>query len=84
MTAGNGRVGITVPVIIADMAKIARAPGIGGVGIIDHPREKGVLTGTDHRQGEKDRTGIGRLSDLDHPELVDIEIDTIVDVEHSG
>ena len=81
MTAGNGRVGITVPVIVAGMMRIARAPGIGDVGIIDRPREKDVLTETDHRQGEKNRIGIGRLRGLDHLELVDIEIDTIVGVE---
>ena len=80
MTAENGRVGTTGPVIIAGMARIARAPEIGDIGIVDRPREKGD-TGTGHRQGEKDRTGIDRLRGLDHLELADIEIDTTVGIE---
>ena len=80
MTAGNDRVGTTGPVIVADMARITRAPGIGGTGIVDRPREKGD-TGTGHHQGEKDRTGIDRLRGLDHLELADIEIDTTVGIE---
>lgn len=82
MTAGNVRVGITAPVTVAGMTRIARAPGIEDVGIIDRPREKDVLTETGHRPGERDRIGIARLRGLDHLELVDIEIDTIVGVEH--
>ena len=81
MTAGNDRVGTTGPVIVADMARITRAPGIGGTGIVDRPREKGDLTETGHRQGEKDRTGIGPPRGLDHLELADIEIDTTVCIE---
>lgn len=81
MTAGNGRVDTTNPVIVADMERIARAPGIGGIGIIDRPQGKGDLTETGHHQGEKDRTGIDRLRGLDHLELTDIEIDTTVGVE---